>query len=213
MHRSLSVLASMTFLLGACSYPVQAPVSPALNVYTSYADKLPGNYVLVVEASSWDKVVKSSSYQCSAHNFPMNANAVFKESVTRTVEQLVESVEVATVPPSRETMSSKRIAGVILVKADTFEPKLTFIPGFWSATASAAMDVSAALTVDGPQGRLLGTSAGASRSADGEAGDGCGGGANVLADATSKALRDLMERLGERIGNAPKLREASFKMS
>jgi hypothetical protein len=213
MIKSLSILASVTVLLGACSYPVQPSVSPALNVYTSYADKLPGHYILVVEASSWGKVVKPSSYQCSAHSFPMDVNAVFKESVTRTVEQLVESVEVASVPPTRETMSNKKIAGVILVKADTFEPKLTFIPGFWSATASAAMDVSAALTVDGPQGRLLGTSAGASRSADGDAGEGCGDGAKVLADATSKALRDLMERLGERIGNAPKLREASFKTS
>ena len=181
---------------------------PALKNHAS-----PTGRGLIVEASSWAKVIKASSHQCSAHNFPIDANAVFKESITRTFEQLVEFVEVAAVLPSRETMSREKIAGAILVKADTFEPKLTFVPGFWSATASADMNVSAALTVDGPQGRLLGTSAGASRSADGEASDGCGSGANVLADATSKALRELMERLGERMGNAPKLREASFKIS
>jgi hypothetical protein len=196
-------------LLGACSHPVTAPSAPALNVYTSYSDKIPGRFALVVEAGGWYKIVKPSSHICAAHDFPFDANSAFKESVKRTVEQLVDQVEIFQTPPTRETMNRDNITGTIIIKADTFEPRLTFVPGFWSGSVSSTIDMSANLTVDGPQGRLLGTSAGASRTSDNSNVGSCADGMHALSDASSKGIRELMERLGERLGNAQKVREVN----
>lgn len=76
----------------------------------------------------------------------------------------------------------------------------------------ADVDLVASLRVDGRSGRLLGTTVAADDNAVTDAGTGCDGGAQAISLATSGALKKLMGRLGERLANSPRLREAAGEL-
>ena len=106
-------------------------------------------------------------------------------------------------------MSKDELSGYILVKATHFEPKVTFIPGFFSGNVSTSADIGFEFSVRDRENKLILSSAvSASRSSDGEAGGACEGGATSLSEAISKAFREALERYAERVSNSTKLREA-----
>lgn len=202
------ITAGAAIVVAGCSYNVSTPVSPAFNVYSSYSEKIPGNWVVIVSADGLSHQVKVDGFTCSAHDFPMDLGPSFQASVRQTLQQVFENVEASSSMISKEAMRERNVAGQILVRPDTFNTRLNFNPGFWSATAMASIDLSAGVTIDGQDGRLLGTSVGASRTAQADGGGACEGGSKALADAASVTMRDLMERLAERVSNTPKVREA-----
>lgn len=209
----IRILSCLTFLVtAACSYPVTVAPAPALDVYASYTEKLPGKYALLVEATSLSRTIAATGQACSAHNYPANANEAFKVSAVKTIEGLVETIEVVSTPMSRETMGQKGYRGLIIVKADDYSARLMFVPDFWSATATASADVSGSIVIDGPNGRLFGTSSSSTRTVDQQTGS-CGAGAQIIGQATSMAIKELFERLGERLANEPKLRTAPTQAS
>lgn len=201
-------LAAVAAALGisACSYDVPTTASPAFDVYSNYRDKIPGRFALFVDANSFAREVKPTGQICSANSYPLNANASFKQSTIQTIKQLVEELELVDRPLPIEELKDKAYRGQIVVKSDEYIAHITFIPGFWSATASSSVDISASLVVDGTDGRFLGTSASASRSTELSSAS-CGDGAQAIAEANSKATKELLERLGERLSNEPRLRQ------
>lgn len=192
--------------ISACSYNVPTTASPAFDVYSNYRDKIPGSFALYVDANSFAREVKPTGQICSANSYPLNANISFKQSVTATIKQLVEQVEVVERPLPTADLAAKGYRGQIVVRSDEYIAHITFIPGFWTATASSSVDISASLIVDGADSRFLGTSASASRSTELSSAS-CGDGAQAIADANSKATKELLERLGERLANEPRLRQ------
>jgi hypothetical protein len=197
--------------MSACAYEVPITASPAFDVYSNYRDKIPGRFALFIDASSFAREVKPTGHICSANSYPLNANASFKQSAVNTIEQLVEQVEVVERPLPVEELTAKGYHGQIVIKSDEYTARITFVPGFWSATASSSVDVSASLVVDGADGRFLGTSASASRSSELSSAS-CGDGAQAIADANSKATKELLGRLGERLANEPRLRQPQAQM-
>jgi hypothetical protein len=95
---------------------------------------------------------------------------------------------------------------VVFVRLDTFSPRLSCSPGFWQGYCTASADISLGVTVTGPEGKLFASSVGSSRSADGDAGQACDGGAQVLSRAIELTMRDTMERMAERLSASTKLR-------
>jgi hypothetical protein len=204
-----AAMLAATLSLGACSYNVSPPATGAANIYSQYSDKIPGRWLLVVEASALNTTARPVGVVGSAHNYPISGSEAFRQAARATVANIVEDVElVATTAPMAETNAVGTV-GQILIRVDSFQPRLQIIPGFWSATASASAEISAGMTVDGPGGRLLGTSAGASRTADSPSGSFAEGGAQALAEAVGRSQRELLERLGERLSNAPQVRQAA----
>jgi hypothetical protein len=204
--KKLISMAVVTVLLSACAYNAPVTVSPNLNVYSSYGDKLPGAYALYIEDDEFTQKVHATGYNCSAHSYPIDMTGAFRESTVKTIEQLVEEVDVVQSPMTADEMRRSGKRGQIIVRADSMTARVEFIPGFWSATAEADIDLTAALSVDGPDGRLLGTTAEGEGHAQGGAGVYCGGGAQVMADAAEKATKKLLGEMGERLSNSPRLR-------
>ena len=184
--------------LCACTYEVKTTASPALNVYSSYTDKLPGSYALFVQP-------EPNFHECSAFDFPIDARATFKQSATETMKQLVEKLDPVEQPLTAEQLQAGNYRGQIIIKAEEYSPRITFASGFWAGTATSTVDITASLLVDGPAGRLLGTKASESRTADAEA-VGCQVGTDVLAKANGKATAAVLDRLAERLSNEPRLR-------
>ena len=209
MLRSISAAVIAAIFLSACTYEVKTTAAPALNVYSSYGEKLAGKYALLVHSDIMTKEVEPSSDNCGPHDYPIDARAAFKQSAIQTVTQLVETVEPVETALTATDLAAGGYKGQIIVKAEEYDPRLTFIPGFWVAHASSTVDISASLLVDGPEGRLLGTKASESRTVESDA-SGCGSGTDALAKANSKAMAAVLDRLAERFSNEPRLRTAAL---
>lgn len=62
------------------------------------------------------------------------------------------------------------------------------------------------LVIDGLSGRLLGTRVEGDDDYKAEAGGACEGGAIAIGKALEEAMKEALERLGEKISNSPRLR-------
>lgn len=207
MHRLAAC--GLALALCGCAYNASVAVTPNLNVYTSYGDRLPGSYLLHVDADAFMRTVKPSGLTCSAHNYSLDAREAFQHSVLQTVAQLVENVQMVDRPLPADEVARRGARGMILVKAEGMSARLTYIAGFWTSKPEATVDLRASLVVDRPGlGRVLGTTA----SGDGEGvspyGGDCGGGSDALGVATERAMEELLGTLGERLANAPRLRRS-----
>lgn len=207
MRNLLIVLAAIG--VSACTYNASAPVSPAYDVYSNYADKLPGQYALFVDSEELAGEYSVDGYACSAHSYTQDASSAFEKSVTQTFQNLVENLEVVDQPLNQTDLADRGYTGMIVVEAEEIDVRINVIPGFWSADMTSDVEMAASLRVDGRNGRLLGTTVSGDDDAKTGAGSGCEGGAKALSMATSSALEELMQRLGERLSNSRRLREAA----
>jgi len=203
----LIILAAVS--VSACTYDASAPVSPAYDVYSNYEDKLPGEYALYVDAEELSGEYSVEGYACSAHNYTQDASSAFEQSVTKTFQNLVQNLEAVDQPLSSRDLEAQGYTGMIIVEAEDIDVRINVIPGFWTSDMSADVELAASLRVDGREGRLLGTTVSGDDDAKTGAGTGCEGGAKALSTATSRALEELMQRLGERLSNSRRLRNAA----
>ena len=215
MYRFLSLLAisAVAAFLTGCAYNVQTTSVPVVNVQASYDTKIPGKFALVIDDSLKDanRQVKPSSFVCSAHTFPVSMGSGLSTSLQRLFEQIFEDVQTRPNMPTADTMTREGLRGTILARLEEFAPRLTCQSGLFSGSCTATGDVAVSVNVRGPSGTLFATSATGSKVADGGSGGACEGGAVVLGEAINKSMRDLLERLGERVANSPRLRDPNAK--
>lgn len=196
--------------ISGCSYNVQPVSTKALNIYSAYENKVPGTYALVMDNSVRivNKELAPASYVCSAHRYPISVGDSLAVSIKQTLESVFEQVIEQGTVPSSENLSKLGLNGIVLVRLDDFSPRILCTQGMFQGTCSASTDISFGVTVRGLTGPLVATAASGSKTADGDAGGYCGGGATVVAESITRATRDALERLAERLANSPRLREA-----
>lgn len=200
-------MASLT--IGGCTYKAE-PISVAsYNVYSSYEGKLTGKYLLYVDGSKLDKPIKPSDFNCAAHTFPLALSNSFVGSVRKTFQNLVSELEVIDHPVNRDELRARGAKGMIVVRGEGVEARLRVVPGFWSAGMDTDVDISASITVDGPNGRLLGTTVSGDGNSQTDAGMACEGGAKSLASSAEKAMKETLTRLGETMVNSDRVRKGS----
>lgn len=206
--RHLITIVCAILLLSGCSYKATTNINPATSIYSNYADKVPGKYALYVDAEEMMDIFKVSGYACSAHKYPVDARHAFRVSVERTLENIIEELEVVDSPLDRVAIRARKLSGMIVVEADELEIDLTVIPGFWSAKMKADVEITAKVQIDNEAGRLLGTSVEGDDDYLAESGGACAGGAKAIGIAIEKAMKETFERMGERISNSPRLRKS-----
>ncbi|MDP2002154.1 MAG: hypothetical protein ACYCX0_10575 [Desulfurivibrionaceae bacterium] len=195
-------------LVSGCAYNVQPVSTKAINIYSSYESKVPGQFAVVLDDSirNVNREVKPVSHVCSAHSYPIFLGESIAVSVKHTLDSVFEQTVEQSTMPSTEAMKKLGLRGVVFVKMDDFSPRLSCSMGFWSGTCSGSTDISFGVNIRGTNGTLLATSVSGSKTFDGDSGGGCGGGANVLSESITRATRDALERLAERVSNSPRLR-------
>lgn len=205
---ALALVLLLAMGLVGCTYNATPVTAPAVNVYSSYDDPVSGQWVLVVDDSVNDanRNVKPSSYACSAHDYPLQAGDTLRASISRSMESIFEEVEVRSTAPSNSALKEGGYAGVILVRLDHFQPRVTCNMGFFSANCTATTDISFGVNVRGPEGRLYGGTAGANRSAQGDAGGTCQEVATWLSESARLSIREGLERLVEKLANSERIR-------
>lgn len=208
-------VAGAVMMFGGCAYNVQPQISSATNIYSSYNQKVPGRYVVVIDSSMNDlhRTVKASSYVCSADSYPVDMSNVFAASIMGTLNQVFHETVEQSDMPSADALKKLGAVGTVFVRLDDFSPRLTCAQGFWSGSCTADTDISFGVEVRDPKGMIYATSVEAEKTSTGDAGQACSGGAVVIARSIKKATRDAMNRMGERLSNAERLRTAAKQLA
>jgi hypothetical protein len=192
--------------VSACQHKAE-PLSVAeYNVYSSYDGKLPGKYLLYIDASQLKKPVKPSDINCSAWTFPLALDSGFSGSVRKTFANLVTELEVVDAPIDRDGLKARGAKAMIIVKGEDVQARLRVVPGFWSAGIETDVEITASITLDGPHGRLLGTTVSGDGNNQSDAGVACEGGAKSLVASAEPAMKEVLGRLGEALVNSDRVR-------
>lgn len=202
------IAAGLSLLLSACAYKTETSVAPANNVVTSFSSKLSGKWLLRTDAERLRETIRSSDMNCAVHTYPLDFAAGFPASLRGTLANVVERIEDAgdTTPADRSGKLGAR--GIISARGENLRGQFRVVPGFWSANVVAEIDISVALTADGPNGRLFGKTIDGRGRSEAELGAFCAGAAIAVQKAADEAQRDALRRIGEEIGNADRLRNA-----
>ncbi|WP_313192331.1 hypothetical protein [Shinella zoogloeoides] len=204
-YKKLSTLAACV-LLSACQYKAEPLTVATYNVYSSYDGKLPGKYLLYVDGSKLKKPIKPSDFNCAAHTFPLDLSSSFAGSVRQTFANLVTELEPVGQPVDRAELKSRGARGMIVVRGEDLNARLRVVPGFWSAGMETDVEIAASVTVDGQNGRLLGTTVSGDGNAQSDAGLVCEGGAKSLTQSAEAAMKETLGRLGEALTNSERIR-------
>ncbi len=195
--------------LSACQYTAEPPAVGSFNVYSSYEDKLPGKYLLYVDATALNAQVKPSDLNCAAHTFPLQLSSSFTSSTRQTFANLVGDLELVSAPVDRSDLAARGARGMIIVRGEQTIARLRVVPGFWSNGIETDVETVASITVDGRNGRLLGSTVSGRGTAQSDAGAFCEGGSKSLAQSAGDAVRQTLTRLGEAMVNSERVRKGS----
>jgi hypothetical protein len=207
MRIKFLALIGATMLMG-CAYKADPLAAPSFNAVTSFSTKIPGKWLLAVDASPLNQTIKPSGYQCSAHSFPLELNDAFKTSVAETLKNIFDQTEVIPTPIPGDQAQRRGARGVVVIRGEEVRGRLDVQPGFWQANIKTEVVIVASTYVDGPAGRIFGATVEGQGIADAEAGFMCDGGAKSLVNASSIAMRDAMRKIAEALGNSERLRAA-----
>lgn len=202
-----ALAAACAAALSACSYDVYTLSSPQLNVYSNYTNKIPGKWALTVFVNGIEQDVHPTGFACSANHYPLNVSSAFAQSSFTTFQNMIEDVEPLARPIPAAELARNGFKGIIRVKGEELRTRLIFLSGFLSSTAQAGVEIDAGVTVDGPDGTLVGTRATGHGSASNDAGMYCEGGALALQLAAERAMRDVLGQLAERMSSTPQMRK------
>lgn len=197
-------------IFGGCTHIAATVSSPAISVYSAYEDRIPGNWALVIDESvkTSNTTVKPSGYLCSAHNYRLDIQESLATSIQETMSNTFYNVEVRDSLPSPKELDDQGLDGSILVRLESFQPRVFCQQSFFSGHCMADSSLSFGVVVRGPEGKIFATTAGTSRSMDGDSGAMCGRIAQLLADNFQDTARASLERLAERISNSRQIRDS-----
>ena len=197
-----------TLALSGCTFQSAVSATPVYDVYSGYDDKMPGTWALhVSDLGRFAGEAEMASYACAAHNYPIDVGQAFNSSLTATITNLVEDLQIVDRTLTASELREREFAGIILVKAERVDAELIVNPGFWSGKPRSEVELTASLVVEGLHGRLMGTTI--SGDGTGRTSGGCAQGADVVKTAAEESIRDLLTVLGERFANSPRIRDYS----
>jgi hypothetical protein len=201
-----AVLLCVVLAASGCAYNTETLTTAANDTVTSYSAKVPGKWIVYVEASGLNQVVRPSDYQCLAHTYPLDFTAGFPASVRETMPNIVSQAQDSDTPVAGDAAVGQGARGVIFVRGESIQATLRVVPGFWSSSIVSDVTITASVTVDGKNGRLFGKTLEGHGHGDTSAGVFCSGGAESLQQAADKAQHDLVRNIGEEIGNSDRIR-------
>lgn len=210
MKTLLILMSLMLLIVSGCAYPVKPHMSPAIEIYNTYEEKIPGTYILNIDdMTDLRRTITPSSVYCSAHNYPIQATESVRSSIEQTMKSIFENIIIQNNLPSQTYIKDLNVKGTISVQIDSFYCRVQVIPGsiFRLATCNSTSKIEIGVRIRGKNKLLFATSVGDSSTADGTLRSGCGDVAQTMCRSIEICLENSLEHLAERISNCPRLRE------
>lgn len=190
-------------LVGCTHTGTVSTVSPT-NIYSGHDTKVPGSSTYTIDNTSLSKLKKDDAvkgYICGAHKYPVDGTDAFVTSIPPMMNAVFDDTTEQVSDPRKDMVN-------FVFRVERFEPRLKFSQKFFGADGEATVDltVSATGTLNGK--RIFGTTVDSQRNASSEAGPFCTGGEEGLHQATAAVIKDVLEKIGERISNSTSVRSA-----
>jgi hypothetical protein len=115
LHRILISVVLLAAGLAACTYPVETPPAEAAPVITAYTDRVPGKWVLIVDAAKATTTLQDAGTRCSQSDYPLDLAKTFTETADATFKTVGDDVRVSDHALSKAELMSGGYSGVIVV--------------------------------------------------------------------------------------------------
>ena len=121
-----------SLLVAGCTWnalyvkPSVAPVQVAL---TEFKKPYPGKYLLLVSGKGIDQKVLVGGLVCTAHDFFVEIERNFEQSVQKTLANVVEEIEVVPAAVTKKQIRAAKARALITVKAESLTAGLLVSPG------------------------------------------------------------------------------------
>lgn len=193
--KKYALILGLVALASGCAH--QANVVSTSAGYEVRSDKVNNGkaYVYISQdLDSLERIVKPG-HICGAHTYPLDAGPAVRASIMKTMEAAYKQVISV---PSRSAAQSD--APMFAFSLDEFNPRLRFVPGFWSATADSSVEMAIKTSTTGIDGKEVSSATVRGFGQDSVDG-GCETGADILAKSTQKAIRVTLENFVARVIN------------
>jgi hypothetical protein len=197
------ILLMMVLSVVACTHTGTVSTVSPTNIYSGHDSKVAGKATYAIDSTSLTKLRKDDAVKgllCGAHKYPVDGTDAFVASVPAMLDAVFEDSTEQANDPRKNTLN-------FVFRIERFDPRLKFTPKFFASDGEATVDlsVSAVGTYNGK--RVFGTTVDSQRSASAEAGPFCSGGEGGLHEATAAVIKDVLEKIGERISNSSQIRD------
>lgn len=205
---TIAIAALSALALQACASQATMQMAPAVTSFAVDQEPIPGHWAVIVQASEIPTRYTSGELSCSGWTYTIESEETFRESVMATMDAAFESVRPMSSMPSQSAIQSQELDGAIIVSVNTYNAFMSWLQGFWTATARAEATIRIGVEVRDRNGeRIAGFSEGAQRSATAESG-GCDAGSTAIARALATTTQSIMESSLERIQDNPRIRQS-----
>lgn len=204
----IRILAGFLVLgLGACSYAVETPPPGPVDVVSAYSAKVPGKWVLLVDASKATAVLEAEGTRCGRADFPLDLSQSIARTTEATIRTMTEEVRLSDHPLSHAELASGGYAGVIVVRIESFHAGVK-TNGLIEARASATAEIDATIAATKNGERLVDSRQSGKGDAERDAGLDCSGAAEAAAAASDAAVDEVVRKLAEQFANSRAVRYA-----
>jgi len=205
LSRVLSALSAL--FLASCSYQVANEPPQAPDPFTAYTDKVPGKWVLLVDAEGLKAEPQAPELRCNQFGYPMDLSKPFVKLAASTFEKVADDVRPFDHQLSRAEIASNGFTGEIAIHITEFRPRVK-VDGVLDATATADTEIAGTILVTKAGQRMLDVSEAAKGEGTRDAGIICGGAADALSDSSSAAMQDLVRKFAEQFANSHDIRNS-----
>jgi hypothetical protein len=191
--------------LAACSYPVEPPPAQAIPVITAYTNKVPGKWVLIVDAAKASTTLESAGTRCSQSDFPLDLSKFFAQTADATFRTVADDIHLSDHALSKSELASGGYSGVIVLSVVDMRASVK-TEGVVEASATAKTEIDGRILVVKDGERMVESQQSGSGDADRDAHIDCSGAGEAAAAASDTAVQQLMEKLAEQFANSHAIR-------
>lgn len=191
--------------LAACTYSVEPRTTEPAPVFTAYADKVPGKWALLIDASRATAALQAEGLRCSQFDYPLDLTKSFVLTTATAFKGVAEDIRVVDHPLSRSEFASQAYTGVITVRVDSLRATVK-VDGVFDATATADTEIEGSILVVKGGQRMVDTGETGKGTSQRDAGLACGGSADAVSAASNDALQDVVRKLTEQFANSHDIR-------
>lgn len=212
---TLATLLVLSFIFYGCTYTVVAPTATTVEIHTSYDEKIPGNWAIIVDESStnFETEVDVDGSGCLAYSFIFNPGESVRLSSIDAFQKVFEHTTQMKRVPSHEEMKRGNLIGNAVVELEGFDSEIVCRTKLVSVKCTVEVEIEFDIVVQGIDGKLLGATVDSRKIV--RDGDGigltCEGISELYSKAYSLALGDSLEEMAEEISNSIRIRDYAKK--
>lgn len=190
------------FILTGCTHQATVGTASPTNISSNYDTKISLPIVYTIDSMALTKLRRNGAVhgvRCRAHHYPVDGTEAFTGSVPPMMEAVFDNFHQSAPSPQKGITQ-------LVFRIERFDPSVIFHEKYLGVDAHAKVELELSIFGIRDGTRVFGTTVETQRSTSGEVTTLCSGAGEVLADATRDAIKNVLEKAGERLANNPQLR-------